>query len=211
MVVERDPKILFGRLVSKARSKAGLSHEALALAMQGVGLPISASRLAAIEKGERFPDTEVAAALEGVLGLDLRGFELPHPRTRVLTRESGTEQPAPVQVRASEVSSPKAPPSEPVSRPIPTRPAPPSHPPPPRIDPAAQRTRPGVGGTKVAEYPRLTVYLDPGTKALVEGTSSVLGVPVYQLLTTAFLRFYEGLGRADRDLIERVAAKRKER
>ena len=51
--------------------------------------------------------------------------------------------------------------------------------------------------------------LDPDTKALVEGTSGALGIPVYQLLTTAFLKFYEDLGQADRDLIEKVAEKRK--
>lgn len=210
-MAERDPGVLFGRLLSKARAEAGLSHEALALAMQGVGLPISASRLAAIEKGERLPDTEVAAALEGVLGLNLRGFELPRPKTRVLTREPCAERPAPARDRAWEASSPEAAPTRPASPGPRPRPAPTPHTAPSKIGLAPQRVRAGAGGTKVAEYPRLTVYVDPVTKALVEGTSSVLGVPVYQLLTTAFLRFYGDLGQADRDLIERVAAKRKEK
>ena len=183
-MAEGDPRVRIGKLLVKARSRAGLSQEALAAAIQEAGLPISASRLAAIEEGNRLPDTEVAAALAEVLGLDLRGFDLPQPRIHVLTGRAAPEpgdEPCQDMVRPS------------VLEVAPVPPIPPKR---------AERT-------KVADYPRLTVYIEPDTKALIEGTSRVLGIPVYQLLTAAFLEYYEGLAPSDRALIVKVADKRK--
>lgn len=186
-MVELDPKVQIGKILGEARSKAGLSQDALAAKMQAAGLPISSSKLAAIESGKSLPNTESARVLEGILGIDLRRFGLPQPRTHVLP--------------------------EPPDREFAQVPTPPSFAPGPHPTPGEDSTvgtavseEPGRG--KVGEYPRVTLYLDPGTKCLLDAASTVLGIPAYRLLTQSFLEHFRTLPEADRSLIERVAQQR---
>jgi len=70
--------------------------------------------------------------------------------------------------------------------------------------------RPAKRGRLVAENPRVTLYLDPQIKALLDATGSVLKAPVYKLLTEAFKQYLAQLPEADRELIEKLARRRSE-
>ena len=61
---------------------------------------------------------------------------------------------------------------------------------------------------RVAEYPRLTVYIDPKVKDRFDAAAKVLNTPAYQLFTQALEQFLEQLPEADRDLIEMLVRRR---
>jgi transcriptional regulator with XRE-family HTH domain len=193
--MSEDPRAQIGSLVAKARARLGLSRDTLALRVQDAGLPISASKIEAIERGTHLPNTQSAAVLARVLGIDLGGFVLPEPKTLVPSPPSAPGpalQPLEVKPeRAHKAARPKRPknhtklsegPSDRSIRPI-----------------------------RIGEYPRVTLYLDPETKALLDAASSVLGVAAYQILTLAFRDHLKTLSPPDRELIERLALATKAR
>lgn len=70
---------------------------------------------------------------------------------------------------------------------------------------AGGRPRKGVGGMRVADYPRLPVYMAPEQKARLDATSEVLGRPAYEILLDAFDAFYRvGLTREQRREVARL-------
>lgn len=72
----------------------------------------------------------------------------------------------------------------------------------PRPRPKATRT-----GT-VSAMPRVTLYVEPEVKALLDAAANVTGTPAYKLLGDAFIRSLEGLSPEDRALVEKLAKRR---
>jgi hypothetical protein len=179
-----------GTLVLKARLAANLSQGGLAEAVTAKGVHLSQAKVSAIEGGKQLPSRQVADCLAQLLpGLDLSGLDLP------TARATGDTAPPPkatkVETKAPTVTLDGVPSPATVKR-----------------ESVIERHRGAVKAEKVADFPRVTLYLDPGTKALLDAAVSVTGTPAYQLLTEAFRGHLAQLPKADRDLIETLAARR---
>lgn len=168
-----------GELVLKTRLSAGLTQTTLAAKVSELGHRLSQAKVTAIERGKQLPSAEVAEAMMQLLP----GLDLSgfaFPHGR-MHGESAGEAPRP----------------KPVTKP--REPEPP-------ITKKATRDK---NTERVADYPRVTVYLDTETKALLDASAKVLNLPAYQLITDAFMAYLGGLPPADRRLIEELVARRR--
>ena len=79
-----------------------------------------------------------------------------------------------------------------------------------RLAPAPKRTIPGrpptgPDGSRVSDYPRLTVRIPRTTKNQLELMSTLQRVPVWKLIDRAVLAYIEQLPEAQRRRIEQVS------
>ncbi len=62
----------------------------------------------------------------------------------------------------------------------------------------------GLGGAKVSDYQRITLWLPPGVKRQLEHLSRFLGVPQWQVVCEALASLEDGLDRADKTALGRM-------
>jgi len=62
----------------------------------------------------------------------------------------------------------------------------------------------GIGGRKVSDYTRTTVWLPKETKATLGLLSRLLGVPQWRILTDAITSLEAGLPKADKQMLARM-------
>ena len=62
----------------------------------------------------------------------------------------------------------------------------------------------GIGGRKVSDYDRTTVWLPKETKATLGLLSRLLGAPQWRILTDAITQLEAGLTKADKQALARM-------
>jgi hypothetical protein len=63
----------------------------------------------------------------------------------------------------------------------------------------------------VSKYPKLTISMTPGTKARLEGLSTLRGVPAWRIVDEALSKYMESVPLEDRKAVEGMARRIEER
>jgi len=77
----------------------------------------------------------------------------------------------------------------------------------PKKKKATGRKPTGIGGAKVSDYSRTTVWLPPATKATLEGMSRLLGRPQWRIIVDSLESYETTLNPADKTTLKRLLSR----